>query len=36
MLGADEVLKHANVEPNFGPLLGGDLKGVLPENLLKK
>src|ERR1700734_1125242 len=42
MLGADEILKQANVEPFFGPLLGGALKAVLPqkptsetENLIK-
>jgi hypothetical protein len=31
MLGADEVLKYANVEPFCGPLMGSVLKGVLPE-----
>lgn len=32
MIGADEVLKQANVEPFFGPFLGGALKAVLPKN----
>lgn len=32
MLGADELLKHAHVEPFFGPLLGGALQAVLPHN----
>ena len=31
MLGAYEVLKYSNVDPFFGPLLGGALKTVLPE-----
>ena len=30
MLGADEILKYANVEPFFGPLMGGALKSILP------
>ena len=32
MLGADEILKAANVEPVFIPMLGGILKTVLPES----
>lgn len=31
MLSADEVLKHANREPIFGPYLGAILNTVLPE-----
>jgi len=36
MLGTDEILKYANVEPFFGPLMGGILKGVLPEKPTKE
>jgi len=36
MLGTDEILKYANVEPFFGPLLGGALKGILPEKPTKE
>lgn len=36
MLGADEVMKYADVEPFFGPLMGGILKGVLPEKHIKE
>jgi hypothetical protein len=31
MLVTDEILKYGNVDPFFGPLLGGALKTVLPE-----
>lgn len=31
MLGADEILKQANKEPIFGPILGSMLSVVLPE-----
>jgi len=33
MLGFDEVLKHANAEPFFGPLLGSALKPFYLKNL---
>src|ERR1700675_351085 len=35
MLGADEVLKNANREPIFAPLLGNILNKVLPESISK-